>query len=252
MSDPGMRLCSKCGIEKPVSEYHRHHSRADGLQAHCKACASEMSRAWRERNRAKNAQRHRDYHLANREKRAEAGRRSRMRPSVRLARSADSYKIRREAYGLPVYIQDVDVTDFLTGRNWGVCDSCRSTDHVEIDHIVPVRHPDSAHELSNLRLLCRTCNNQARDEKHWQCLGCGLFVDETRVVTDRFGAWCDCPRCGRTGNPRLILGQRAKTPGRSAYCKRGHERSGSNVTPRGDCRTCINELQRGRRTEADT
>ena len=33
-----IRKCSKCGVEKPKSEYHKNNTRASGVQAACKEC----------------------------------------------------------------------------------------------------------------------------------------------------------------------------------------------------------------------
>ena len=36
-----MKICSKCKIEKPFSEFHTHKSNKDGLQYQCKQCRKE-------------------------------------------------------------------------------------------------------------------------------------------------------------------------------------------------------------------
>lgn len=33
-----MKLCTRCGENKPISEFGKNSSRADGLQVHCKSC----------------------------------------------------------------------------------------------------------------------------------------------------------------------------------------------------------------------
>lgn len=45
-----VRLCRKCNIEKPVTEFHKNKSRKDGLQSWCKACQQESTYAWRAEN----------------------------------------------------------------------------------------------------------------------------------------------------------------------------------------------------------
>ena len=38
------KKCSKCGVEKPTSEYYKDKRRKDGLYPHCKACHYVMTR----------------------------------------------------------------------------------------------------------------------------------------------------------------------------------------------------------------
>ena len=43
------------------------------------------------------------------------------------------------------------------------CVSCGSTDHIHIDHVIPIsERPDLALELRNLRPLCQCCHNRVR------------------------------------------------------------------------------------------
>ena len=41
---PKSKLCQRCGVDKPVSDWWRHHSSPDGLQYACKACLGEAQR----------------------------------------------------------------------------------------------------------------------------------------------------------------------------------------------------------------
>ena len=47
------KTCSKCGEDKPLSEYSRRKGSRDGVRNDCKACQYERTQAWREANRAK-------------------------------------------------------------------------------------------------------------------------------------------------------------------------------------------------------
>lgn len=42
------KLCLKCSVTKPVSDYHKKSAAKDGLQAYCKACVNENKKHWRE------------------------------------------------------------------------------------------------------------------------------------------------------------------------------------------------------------
>lgn len=54
MSD--LRNCSKCGVEKPLADFHRDKAAKDGRSARCKVCAIQATKKWiganRERARA--------------------------------------------------------------------------------------------------------------------------------------------------------------------------------------------------------
>jgi formate hydrogenlyase subunit 6/NADH:ubiquinone oxidoreductase subunit I len=46
-----LKLCPKCGIEKPLSDFHNNKSRKDGKCAICKICANNCSTKWIDKNR---------------------------------------------------------------------------------------------------------------------------------------------------------------------------------------------------------
>lgn len=54
-----MKCCTKCGTEKPLSEFGRDKNRSDGLNPWCKACNAANARRWRgaDLDRAKATQR---------------------------------------------------------------------------------------------------------------------------------------------------------------------------------------------------
>lgn len=69
MSDPSgiedpVKICTKCGAEKPLDEFYRSASARDGRKAHCKQCGREATREWA----TANPERRRQYRIANREK----------------------------------------------------------------------------------------------------------------------------------------------------------------------------------------
>lgn len=52
-SDANMKLCLKCGVEKPLSFFGKHKSRSDGLRSFCKPCNNSASSEWSRKNPAK-------------------------------------------------------------------------------------------------------------------------------------------------------------------------------------------------------
>ena len=64
------------------------------------------------------------------------------------------YKLRREYYGM----RDA-LLDALIERDGYYCRECNSTENITIDHIVPVVR-GGKNLMSNLQLLCRSCNSR--------------------------------------------------------------------------------------------
>lgn len=42
----GTKLCKRCNIEKPKTEFYRMRSKYDGVQSHCKVCQRETCRIY--------------------------------------------------------------------------------------------------------------------------------------------------------------------------------------------------------------
>lgn len=59
------KRCTKCGEEKPHSEFHKASNKKDGIKSKCKACCSEYGRQYRKDNAEAIRQRKRQYHLDN-------------------------------------------------------------------------------------------------------------------------------------------------------------------------------------------
>ena len=45
-----MKKCPKCGIEKPLSEYHKNKNSKDGLTRTCGVCSTTQSKEWYRKN----------------------------------------------------------------------------------------------------------------------------------------------------------------------------------------------------------
>lgn len=49
-STPTTKLCSRCKLEKPTTEFFADKASKDGLYGYCKACNREKVQEWRENN----------------------------------------------------------------------------------------------------------------------------------------------------------------------------------------------------------
>lgn len=120
------KVCSKCGKEKPVSEFYRRTASKDGLNASCKECT----------------------------KKAAAERRERQRKSMVLedARRADAQKRRnlQRLYGIS--LEEYEKMFYEQGRCCAICR--RAADDFDRDLAV-----DHDHNTGKVRgLLCPDCN----------------------------------------------------------------------------------------------
>ena len=66
-----MKTCTKCGETKPLDDFHRDRSKADGRRPDCRECALEHRRRYYEENRDKELERKRQYYEENRDKELE-------------------------------------------------------------------------------------------------------------------------------------------------------------------------------------
>ena len=70
-----MKTCTKCCETKPLDDFHRNRSSADGRNTRCRECVAEDKRRYYEANRDKLRERHRRYREGNRDKVLENSRR---------------------------------------------------------------------------------------------------------------------------------------------------------------------------------
>lgn len=62
------KVCTKCGVMKPLDGFHRKKGRVDGRSPHCKECVREYSRRYHKENLDKERKRSRRYYEENRDK----------------------------------------------------------------------------------------------------------------------------------------------------------------------------------------
>jgi len=63
-----MKRCTICGVEKPISEFHRRPSRACGVYSRCKKCDNIRNAIWRKKNKASSARHTRNWRHKNPER----------------------------------------------------------------------------------------------------------------------------------------------------------------------------------------
>ena len=62
------KRCSKCGEEKPLSEFYTDVSQSSGYATYCKKCSLIAAKEWREKNKERTKELRRNWNKANKEK----------------------------------------------------------------------------------------------------------------------------------------------------------------------------------------
>jgi hypothetical protein len=131
-----MKKCTKCGEQKPLSEFSKKHSTKDGLQIQCKSCCCANYVSWLAKNpqqKQKCILRAAQWNTKNKEKRS-------------VIVQKHGYKKR---YGLTVE-QKQAMIDSQDGK----CAICKLD--LETTHNICVDH---CHKTNKVRgILCRKCN----------------------------------------------------------------------------------------------
>jgi len=63
-----MKICTKCNIEKPKTDFHKDKQKSDGLYSSCSDCAKAWQKSWRESNPERVALLKKKWKMENREK----------------------------------------------------------------------------------------------------------------------------------------------------------------------------------------
>jgi hypothetical protein len=175
----GMRVCNKCNISKPLTDYHRHPHCKDGRKGTCKACVSGWGNNYREVNAETLRVKKKAYTQTESGKEAErrGWRKYRAKPENRKAhneRVGVRAKVRRRVdpvfrqkkmdlarkhyvkrYGPRVALEALFDSQLGRCANPHCQRSLKAGCHV--DHIMPVALGGDE-DLRNLQFLCPDCN----------------------------------------------------------------------------------------------
>lgn len=187
------KQCKGCGIVKPLTDYHKVKTVADGRNSRCKECRNAEARAWRRENpekqqaandrwREANAERYaeiqRAWDRANKHRHAEYRKNNPERVAENLARwKADNrervreYQRRRRAAGYGGRAELLDA-EALWSKHGGVCPLCATAiDRTlqwpdpmspSVDHIQPLSK-GGLHTAENTQWVHLVCNLRKGD-----------------------------------------------------------------------------------------
>ena len=145
---PPEKRCPKCGVTRPVSDWHQNLAQLDGLAAHCKPCKS----AYYAENDEKYRENNRRWRKTNPEK-------HRAREHRRRARKAGAFTIPHTEEDLLDFWRFVGVDP---ERCWYCALDGRDSPAEEIDHLKPLAAGGSE-TVWNKRPACSACNTSKND-----------------------------------------------------------------------------------------
>jgi 5-methylcytosine-specific restriction endonuclease McrA len=165
-----MRRCRSCDVEKPNTEFHRHHRDPSGLAVYCKPCKAAKAKKSRAAS-TRHAEYNREYAKQNRDKVRAARKKWRARSKDKIRGYQDRYRranldkvaekqARRRARikNSPV-IEKID-RKYIYERDGGRCHICGLRvpyDKLSLDHLNPLAY-GGEHTNANLRVAHLACN----------------------------------------------------------------------------------------------
>jgi hypothetical protein len=202
-----MKICTKCSLEKPYSEFQKAKGYKDGHQTWCKQCKYENSRKWvkgdpERQKRATQASAkwyqdggkewHANWRDENRNKVREANRRY---AATHLEERREMYrKRRRQIRGTvtDITIEWLRELQSIT-PNCELCEcellyNATQHDHrkANLDHIIPLG-VDGTHSRDNVRYICYLCNlRRPRDgSDHLLSLESPELIDDMSNILEK-------------------------------------------------------------------
>ncbi len=151
------KTCNTCGVEKPLSEYHRDRHKRDGWAGICKACRIPQEREYYGQNREAVLTKQRLYYGRNRESLLAKDRAYyRRNRSKLLARDRAWKKSRPEVARAGALVQAAVARGRL---HQGPCEGCGSRARIDAHH-------DDYSKPLDVRWLCRSCHLRLHAERH--------------------------------------------------------------------------------------
>lgn len=186
------KRCSKCGIEKELSEFHERPSVEDGHRAECKECSAALSREYhqshqkeqakagrkyRQSHKIEEVERHRKYrsshkieiaekngkyYQSHKTEESERGRKYRLTEKGKLSRKRRNHNRRARIKNTKANLT-IEQWDKILTIQKNKCNICKKKFITKrlptMDHIVPLSHGGNL-SFENVQALCQSCNSR--------------------------------------------------------------------------------------------
>lgn len=171
------KCCSKCGIEKPLSEFHNDKKCKCGKVAACKACVKARGMKYREENTERLREAKRQYYQNNKEVCCERNKKyqealHRQEATERTRRWKQEYPEKAKANEHRREARKRGNGGSFSANEWlelcekydRTCLCCgRSDVKLTADHVIPVSKGGSS-LIDNIQPLCASCNSKKHDK----------------------------------------------------------------------------------------
>ena len=157
--------CTKCGEEKPLSEFSFDKKLRNGHCSWCKRCKSAATKQWSAEHKERRASRSEQVREYNRKYRQEHA--AEVRQASKKWRAEHPEQYREITRGVDAHrrARKLGAEGRHTMREWRAvlarydsrCLACGATEHIQQDHVVPLVLGGSDY-IDNIQPLCRRCN----------------------------------------------------------------------------------------------
>lgn len=171
------RICSKCGINKPIGEFNKNHRKREGFENNCNECLRSYTRKYKKDNKESVNAFNREYNRKNPEVKRESDRKwiergdnrqkknaadKEYRKSHPASREYNAINLARRRARLRNAVGKVSAREWRDILNFydNTCLSCGRNDiKLTLDHIVPLISGGS-NSVDNVQPLCGSCNSR--------------------------------------------------------------------------------------------
>ena len=166
-----MKTCSKCGLEKDRSEFHKNPQTICGLQSNCKACQQIYNLGVGHKLAVQKYEKTHKGKLNIRKKFLKYEKTPNARQRTKRYRQSKKGRLTLQQINRHRRDRERNVDTQLTHKDVKLvyerfknrCFNCKSTEHLAIDHHYPLNKGHGL-ALDNAVLLCRSCNSSKHDK----------------------------------------------------------------------------------------